>query len=85
MMGRGAVYKIIIQGGRGVLGRFSFFGCFLWRRMKARNFFQNGKILFLAKVIAFLNHKVHTIILCTQTSITIPWTKKFFHLTRILN
>ena len=53
--------------GRGVLGRFSLFDCFWWRRTSAtRNFFQNGKMMFLAKVIT-----LHTITLRAGTLIAI--------------
>ena len=48
----------LIKGAGGVLGRFSLFNFFLLRRMAVtRNFFRNGKILFLAKVIEFSNHE----------------------------
>ena len=50
--------QCLARGWGKIFGRFSRFDWFLWSRMPAiRNFSQNGKILFLAKVIAFSNRE----------------------------
>ena len=72
LLGRGSC--LVSKGaGEEVLGRFSFLDCFLWRRMSATmNVIQNGKILFLAKIIEFSNRGNTFNYMHVRTLIAIP-------------